>query len=271
MLCLHSQRHAIGTTRGTAIRGPALPHLRGCLGARRGEHRGGPTPPRPLDDWLGDDPVMRHDIAAERIWVTAYLGDLAEAEAQLRDRINLFLAQGSTLWAASWLAFGVGWCQEWSGDLRSTVDSLRTAERWERDRGETGNRSTVLVKLALALATGETEEAEQALATSRSIGQDLDLINDIYAAGADGILLARRGEDAASEARFDSGLRVVAGSEFYVPGAELWLARSTAREILHDRDGAIAAARHALLRFEHKGFVAPIALVRARLAQLGAH
>ena len=230
------------------------------------------TPARPPGDWLGDDPTIKHDIEAERIWVTAYRGDLVRAEAQLRERIDLFMEQGSTLWAASWLGWGVAWCQEWAGDLPAAVETLRTAEHMQEVAGETGSRSTVLATLALLLARlGRVEEPQAILGESRRISGSGDLINDLFWATTEGLLHAIEGAREESELSFDAALEVAAGTEFMFHEGLLWLVRSEARELLDDRAGAIDAAHRALSLFERKGFGAPIEVVRARLAGLGAN
>ena len=206
-------------------------------------------------------------IAACRVWLSAHQGQLDLGMAYTRDRSSLALEQGNPWWAAA-LLNGLSWCQRWSGDLPAAVESLTAAAEIRERLGETSIRSTDLADLALLQAwLGRETEAAAALEQSRSLGFQQDLVNPIFQATAEGLLWARRGEGARSEARFIEGLQLADEAEFLHTGAVLWLARSIAREVLDDSAGALAAAREALAAAEREGFVPPIRLIGARVAQ----
>ena len=123
--------------------------------------------------------------------------------------------------------------------------------------------------MALVLVQlGRDYEAQTSLTQSQAISADDDLINDITHAATRGLLLAHRGDSEGSEEQFAEGLRIAHTTEFLPAQAELWLARSLARECLGDAGGARIAAREALECFERKELVPPIRIARARIAEL---
>jgi class 3 adenylate cyclase len=219
---------------------------------------------------FGDDPGVKQAIATERDILPAYQGRLEEGLERSLEHFRLGLEKGSTLRATMRLADGVSWCQRWAGDLVGAAESLGTAEQLLDAVGETSVRSTRLADRAVILAIlGRDDEARTAVAQSRAISQENDLINDVLYATADTLLLAHQGDSEGSELSFLEGLEIVDATEFLPVKGELWLTRSFARESLGDTAGALAAAQQALACFERKGQIPPIRTAVARVASLG--
>jgi tetratricopeptide (TPR) repeat protein len=219
---------------------------------------------------FGNDSGVDQALAAQRVMLPAYQGRLDEATQHSWEAYRLSLEKGSTSQAAEWMAWRVGWCQRWAGDLAGAAESMATAAGLFESVGETGTRSTILAEMALILARlGRDEEAKVALTQSRALSTRHDLLNEMDHAAVEGLLLARQGDSEASEGQFLEGLRIAATTELLVDHAELWLVRSLAREILGDAAGSLAAARQALAYFERKEQVPPIQIALARLVELG--
>ena len=216
---------------------------------------------------FGDEPLLAPQIAASRVWLRVHQGAIEQGIAYTRDRSMLALEQGNRSRAAM-LLNGLTWCQFWSGDLLGAVESLTAAARIREGTGEVSVRSSDLAMLAMMQAwLGRESEAAAVLEQSRRLGNPQDVLNPILEATAEGLLWARRGDPARSDARFDEGLRRVLDTDFAERGVELLLVKSVAREILGDPAGALAAARAALAAAERQGFVPPVRLLGVRVAE----
>lgn len=217
----------------------------------------------------GHAPGIEQWLETQGIWVLAFHGRLEEATSAMRQRYLLALEKNSTFEALLWSAWGLGWCQQWAGDLVGAVESMSAANQLLEGVGETAGRSTVLAQLAgFLVRLGRDEEADVALATSRAVSQPNDLINQISFAGTECLLAAHRGDSRRSEQWFVEGLKIATKTEFVENEGELWLTRSLAQEALGDRSGALVAAREALARVTRKQFIPPILATRARIAEL---
>ncbi len=222
-----------------------------------------------LEREYGDDQAMRADIETERLWVVAFRGDLDGAQAELQRRCDLLIEQGSVLWAASWLWYGVGMFQEWRGDFDAAETTLRRAIDLKEAGGDTASRSTMLADLARLLGiAGRVDEARDALESSRALSQELDPVNEILWGVAEGLLAARERDGVASETWFEQTVAEATRTEFVAATADLCGGWSVAREVRGDVEGALAAARQAFTLWERKQFVPPMNYWRARVADL---
>jgi tetratricopeptide (TPR) repeat protein len=218
---------------------------------------------------FGTDPGVDQALAEQRYKLPGYRGRIEESYQLALAYYAELLDRGSTVEAAKRLANDVAWCQRWGGDLTGAAQSLSIAAHLLESAGETGQRSSTLADLAVVLAQlGRDGDARSALAQSRAITADNDLVNEINHAAADGLLLAHRGDRDGSDRRFEDGLRLAITTEFLPVQGELWLARSFAGESLGDKAGALTAARQALACFERKEHVPPIQTAQARVADL---
>jgi class 3 adenylate cyclase/tetratricopeptide (TPR) repeat protein len=214
-----------------------------------------PGVPRQVADWL---PVM-----------ALHRGDVEGALAYAQERVALLIDQGASIAAGSWWGNLVVLCQRWQGDLEAAATSLAAAAALRRAGGETGLQSTLLAQLAFVQATlGRNEEARQALTESRAISFELDRVNEILFPAVEGLLLAHAGDASGAEAAFEASLAVAATTEFLPEIADIWAARSVARELTGDTSGALDAARQALACCERKGSVPPLLLAERRVAEL---
>jgi class 3 adenylate cyclase len=222
-----------------------------------------------LEREYGDDQAMRADINSERLWVVAFRGDLDGAQVELQRRCDLMIEQGSVLWAASWLWYGVGMFQEWRGELDSAVTTLRRAIDLKEAGGDTASRSTMLGDLARLLGTiGRIDEAKQALASSRALSQEQDAVNEILWGTAEGMIAACDGDVAASEGWFEQTLTGATPTQFVPAMADFWGGWSVAREVGGDVEGALAAARQAFTLWQRKQFVPPMNYWLGRVDEL---
>jgi class 3 adenylate cyclase/tetratricopeptide (TPR) repeat protein len=219
---------------------------------------------------FGNEPGMDQALAPTHVMLPAFQGHVAEAIPRAWEHHRLWLDKGSVPHAVGALFYGVAWCQRWSGDLAGASETMATAAELLEGVGETSFRSTTTARMAVLLAQlGRDDDAQMALTQSQAITADDDLINQIYHAATNGLLLARRGDSEGSERQFVEGLRLVAPTEWLLDEGEVWLTRSLAREALGDTAGAVTAATKALACCERKEHVPPIQLARARLAELG--
>jgi hypothetical protein len=99
------------------------------------------------------------------------------------------------------------------------------------------------------------------------MSQQTDPYNDGLLATTEGLLLARRGDGEASERRFEDALALGSPDGFSEGFIDMWLTRSTARELLGDSGGALDAARQAAVAADHKGLVPLVRAAHARVAE----
>jgi len=214
---------------------------------------------------FGDEPYLALHVERYRVVLGSHQGAVAQAVSYARSRSALALEQGNVMEAfhlhdvASNTLFD-------AGALADAAESFRYAIGLLEGIGETAFRSTQHAELAMALARlGHDSAAWSALATSRRLGQEGDAINPILYSVVEGLLLARRGEEAQSEQHFAEGLRLLRDTDFAMCTRDLWLARSDARQALGDAEGALACALEALRVAEHQGFVPALSSVRERV------
>jgi class 3 adenylate cyclase len=215
---------------------------------------------------FGDEPSLAVHVERYRVVLGSHQGWVDRAVSYARSRSALALEQGNVMQAfhlhdvASNTLFDAGACADAAESFRHAIGLLERI-------GETAFRSTQHAELSMALARiGHDEEAWSALATSRRLGQEGDAINPILYSVVEGLLLARRGQDAESEQHFEEGLRLLRDTDFAMCTRDLWLARSDARQVLDDAEGALTCALEALRVAEHQGFVPALRAVRARVA-----
>ncbi len=215
---------------------------------------------------FGAEPLLVPSIERFRMILLAHQGSADPAIAYARAGSALALEQGNIHQAfiLQNLATDLLWD---GGDLPAVIEALTSSIGLLGFFGANAYRSTQLAELSVALARlGREADAWTALEASRRLGQPGDVANAILQAAAEGVLLARRGEDAASESRFAEGLALVVRADSLRDARDLWLARSDAREILGDGIGALAAASEALVLAERQRFVPQLRVAQARVA-----
>jgi hypothetical protein len=214
---------------------------------------------------FGAEPLLAPSIERFRMVLLAHQGSADPAIAYARAGSALALEQGNTqrAFVLQNLATDLLWD---GGDLPGVIESLTSSIGLLGFFGANAYRSTQLALSSVALARlGREVDAWTALEASQRLGQPGDMANAILQAAAEGVLLARRGEVAASESWFAEGLTLVARTDLLRDARDLWLARSDAREILGDSVGALGAAREALLLAERQGFVPQMRVAQARV------
>jgi hypothetical protein len=215
---------------------------------------------------FGAEPLLVPSIKRFQMILLAHQGSTAPAIAYARAGAALALEQGNNhrAFILQNRATDLLWDE---GDLSAVVESLTASIGFLGHFGANGYRSTQLAGLSVALARlGREPDAWTALEESQRLGQAGDIANAILQAAAEGVLLARRQEVEASESVFAEGLLLVARTDSLRDARDLWLARSDARELVGDGEGALEAAGQALALAERQGFVPQLRVARARVA-----
>ena len=219
---------------------------------------------------FGDEPLLARDMATYQAILRSDQGHVAEAVNYATLQRDLAREQQNSYLAIDFQLM-ISYALLASGDLAGAEESLSAGTDLGLASGETSMQSTRLAELAFVLARqGRDDEARATMVKCRAISQPSDVVNEIFLAIADGLVLAHEGKGEASEERFADGLDLLAETQFAPDYGHLWIARSAAREALGDASGALTCAREALAVAQSRGHVPPLRVARERVAECAA-
>jgi hypothetical protein len=153
----------------------------------------------------------------------AYAADRDGADAALERLADVSAEMGVP---APVNAFRVAHVRRFLGDFEASLEAAMQSADWLASVGETGQRSTVLCFAAQAcIELGLDDQALEAAEQGRALGADDDVVTQVLWRAVEAVVLGRRGDHAAAEARSREALERSVGSDGTAV-ADAWLARA---------------------------------------------
>ena len=250
-------------------------HIQGSMALMGGGYVFGPMPVSVALERMTEIQARAHGaLAAAHVsaiigWLKAMKGDVGRGRALMRSARQTYRDAGLvvTAGATAMLEASIAWR---SGNDEASERLLREGlEELERI-GEQGYAGTMALSLADCLySQGRLDEAEHLCSWVRERSDADDVVNFVYLAGLEGLLLARRGhhEEGVRSAR--RAVELGETTDYFEARAWPRTALAETLALVGRMDEAAESGAQALAIYAAKGDITGAARVRGRLAGLG--